>query len=161
MKKIITSFLVLGFAISTIGCASNISPKTYSLASVGQVNMTFPGTIVSAREVGIAGSTALGSNAGGLAGAVVGSAAGSQNIRGNLVGAIGGAIVGGLAGAAIEANATKQIGIEYIVETEKGKLLTIVQGSDPTFTEGQKVLILFGAPSRVIADPRKNQSTGS
>lgn len=136
------------------GCASNISPQTYSVGSVGQVNRTVSGTVISAREVDVAGTTGVGGGAGTAAGAVVGSAAGGNNNRGNIVGAIGGAIVGGLAGSAIEANATKQKGMEYVVETENGYLMTIVQGIEPIFVERQKVLVLYGSPSRLIADPR-------
>lgn len=136
------------------GCASNLSPQSYSVGSVGQVNRTVPGSVISARQVDVAGNTGVGGGAGATAGAVVGSGAGGSNSRGNIVGAIGGAIIGGLAGSAIEANATKQRGMEYVVETDNGNLMTIVQGIEPTFAVGQKVLILYGSPSRLIADPR-------
>ena len=146
---------VLGAALTVLtGCASNISPQTYSVGSVGQVNRTVSATVVSAREVDVAGTTGIGGSAGTATGAVVGSAAGGSNTRGNIVGAIGGAVIGGLAGAAIEANATKQKAIEYVVETENGNLMTIVQGTDSAFSAGQKVLVLYGSPSRLIADPR-------
>jgi len=123
------------------------------VGSVGQVNRTVPATVISAREVDIAGTTGVGGTAGTAAGAVVGSAAGN-NPRANIVGAIGGAVAGGLAGAAIESNATRQKGMEYVVETENGNLMTIVQGPEPIFLVKQKVLVLYGSPSRLIADPR-------
>lgn len=146
---------VLFAAFTTLaGCAQNISPHTYSVGSVGQVNRTVSATVVSAREVDVAGTTGIGGSAGIATGAVVGSAVGGGNTRGNVVGAIGGAVVGGLAGAAIEANATKQKGMEYVVETENGNLMTIVQGTDPIFVPEQKVLVLYGSPSRLIADLR-------
>lgn len=140
--------------VSLGGCASTISPQTYSIGSVGQVNRTVAATVVSAREVDVTGTTGVGGTAGTAAGAVVGSGAGGNNSRGNIVGAIGGAVVGGLTGAAIEANATKQKGMEYVVETENGNLMTIVQGTNPVFANGEKVLVLYGSPSRLIADPR-------
>lgn len=136
------------------GCASNISPRTYSVGSVGQVNRTIAATVISANLVDIAGTTALGATAGGLSGAVVGSAAGGNNSRGNIVGAIAGAVVGSLAGAAIENNSTKQKGMEYIVETENGNLMTVVQGTELTFSVGQKVFVLYGSPSRLVIDNR-------
>jgi len=139
------------------GCASNISPQTYSVGAVGQVNRTVAATVVSVREVDVSGTNRVGGSAGTAAGAVVGSSAGGNSSRGNIVGAIGGAVVGGLAGAAIEANATKQKGMEYVVETENGNLMTIVQGADTLFTVGQKVFVLYGSPSRLIADPRAKQ----
>lgn len=125
MKAILA---VSAAVIFIVGCATNLSPQTYSVGSVGQVNRTISAIVVSAREIDISGTTGVGGGAGTAAGAVVGSAAGGNNSRGNIVGAIGGAIVGGLAGAAIEANATKQKGMEYVVETDNGNLMTIVQG---------------------------------
>lgn len=147
--------MVLGATIlSLAGCASNISPQTYSVGSVGQVNRTISATVISVREVNVAGTAGVGGAAGTAAGAVLGSSAGGSDSRSNIVGAIGGAVIGGLAGSAIEANATKQKALEYVVETENGNLMTIVQGKDTVFAEGQKVLVLYGSPSRLIADPR-------
>lgn len=146
---------IVGVVLAILGgCATTTSPQTYSVGSVGQVNRTVAATVISAREVNVAGTTGVGGSAGTVTGAVIGSAAGGNNSRGNIVGAIGGAIVGGLAGAAIEVNATKQMGMEYVVETENGNLMTIVQGIGPVFANGQKVLVLYGSPSRLITDPR-------
>lgn len=142
---IVTSFLW--------GCAANISPQTYSVGSVGQVNRSVSGTVISAREVNVSGTTGVGGGAGTALGAVAGSSLGG-NSRDNIAGAIGGAIIGSIAGAAIESNATKQVGMEYVVETENGNLMTIVQGINPVFPEGAKVIVLYGSPSRLIADPR-------
>ncbi len=108
---------------------------------------TFP------RGVDISGTSALGGTAGAAVGATAGSALGG-GVRSNIVGAVGGAVIGGIAGAAIESSATKQTGMEYVVETENGNLMTIVQGKDPLFTQGSKVLVLYGNPSRIITDPR-------
>ena len=100
----------LGVAIiALVGCASNISPQTYSVGSVGQVNRTISATVISVREINVAGTTGVGEGGGSALGAVAGSSLGSTG-RDNLAGAIGGAIVGGLAGAAIEGHATKQTG---------------------------------------------------
>lgn len=145
----------IGFVLALVsGCASNVSPQSYSVGSVGQVNRTVPATVISAREIDISGTTSLGGSAGGAAGAVVGSGAGGGNGRSSVLGAIGGAVVGSLAGAAVEANSTKQKGMEYVIETENGNLMTLVQGNDPVFGVGQKVLVLYGSPSRLIADLR-------
>jgi outer membrane lipoprotein SlyB len=151
MNKLLVILVIASALLG--GCASNISTTTYSVGSIGQVNRTVSATVISAREVDVAGTTGVGGNAGTAAGAVVGLGAGS-NSRANIVGAIGGAVVGGLAGAAIEANATKQKAIEYVVETENGNLMTLVQGTNSAFSVGQQVLVLYGSPSRLIADPR-------
>jgi len=136
------------------GCASNINPSSYSVGSVGQVNRTISATVISVRTVDISGTSAVGGTTGAGLGAVAGSSVGGGT-RANIAGAIGGAVLGAMAGAAIESSATKQTGIEYVVQTSNGNLMTIVQGSEPEpFAVGTKVLVLYGSPSRLIADPR-------
>lgn len=146
----------LFLTVLLFGCAKNLSPQSYSVGSVGQINRTIAGKVISAREVDVAGTTGTGGGAGTALGAVGGSSMGGTG-RSNLAGAIGGAVIGGLIGSAIEENATKQQGLEYVVETENGNLMTIVQGLTPVFGAGQKVLVLYGSPSRVIIDPRNQK----
>jgi len=151
MPKKIISILFLCTFISA--CTSNISPKSYSVGSVGQVNRTVSATVISVREVDISGTSALGGTSGAVAGGIAGSSMGSSG-RDNALGAVAGAVVAGLAGAALEEGLTRQKGIEYIVETDNGNLMTIVQGNNMLFKEGQKVFVLYGSPSRIIADTR-------
>lgn len=148
------SIAVICVAIaSLVGCASNISPTSYSVGSVGQVNRTVAGRVISVRPVEINGTTGAGGTVGGALGATAGSGLGSGG-RANAAGAIAGAVVGAVAGAAIEQSATRQSGFEYVVQTENDNLMTIVQGANPTFAVNDKVLVLYGAPSRLISDPR-------
>ncbi len=149
-----TRFLLLLSALCLIsGCTQNISPDTHSVESTGKVTQTVPGVIVSARTVSVAGTNSTGRVAGGLAGGAAGSAIGGGT-RSNILGAIGGALVGGIAGGAIEEGITSQSGIEYVVQTEGGGLVTLTQGPQPAFSKGQKVLILYGSQARIIADER-------
>ena len=145
-------FPILAIVALASGCASNVSPQSYSVGSVGQVNRTVSATVISTREVDITGTSNTGAGVGGATGGVAGSAIGGG--RGGIVGAIAGAVVGAGIGAAIEANSTKQKGMEYVVETENGNLMSIVQGVDPVFNTGQKILVLYGTRSRIIQDPR-------
>lgn len=145
--------LILCLAILTVGCAATTDPSTYSIGSVGQVNRSVSGTIVSAREVTINANTGAGGAVGGAAGAVAGSSIGG-GVRANALGAIGGAVAGALVGSAIEQAGANQLGMEYVVSTSNGALLTVTQGSEPRFQENQKVIILYGNPARIIRDPR-------
>jgi outer membrane lipoprotein SlyB len=155
--KNITLLTAFTSAVLLVGCAApNASTQKYSANTIGQVNRTVSATVVSARLIQIAGTSSTGSSTGAALGAVGGSSIGS-NGRDNLAGAIVGAVAGAIAGAAIEGNSTKQNGYEYVVETSNGNMLTIVQGVDPVvFKTGDKVLVLYGTPSRLIEDPRKN-----
>ena len=144
---------ILAAAILMIGCANRTDPSTYSVGSVGQVNRSVPGKVISARAVRIDGNTGTGGAIGGATGAVAGSGIGGSG-RANAVGAIGGAVVGALIGAAIEQGSSQREGIEYVISTENGNLMTITQQAEVRFSEGDKVIILYGNPSRVISDPR-------
>jgi outer membrane lipoprotein SlyB len=90
-----------------------------------------------------------------MTGAAAGGIVGSQIGRGggNAAAILAGVMIGGIAGAVAEDAATRQTGTEYVVEAENGLLMTLVQGSDPPFTNGQKVLVMYGSPVRLIAAP--------
>ncbi|MQP76825.1 hypothetical protein CQ393_13100 [Stenotrophomonas sp. MYb238] len=143
--------LLLIFSVAA--CAPNVRTDSYSIGSVGQVNRTVAGTVVSVRPVSIDGNRGGGTAAGAALGGVAGSQVGGSDAA-NAIGAIGGIVIGAIAGAATERAASKTTGLEYVVQTENGNLMTIVQGSDPVFSKGAKVLVLYGSPSRIIVDPR-------
>lgn len=143
-------WLIASLCLVLGACATNVSPDTYSVGSVGQVNRSVRAKIVNARAVDLQGTQGLGATAGAVAGGVAGSAAGSG--RGSALGAIGGAVVGGIGGAMLEQHATARQGMEYVVQTSNGNLMTIVQGSEPKLHEGQNVFVLYGSPARIILD---------
>jgi len=140
-------------ALSLAACVPNVRTDSYSVGSVGQVNRTVAGTVVSARPVSIDGTQGGGAAAGAAVGGIAGSSVGGSG-RANAVGAVGGLVAGAIVGAAAERASAKAAGFEYVVQTENGSLMTVVQGATPVFAEGAKVLVLYGSPSRVIVDPR-------
>jgi len=145
--------LALFVAAALSACAPNVRTDSYSIGSVGQVNRTVAGVVISVRSVSIDGSQGGGAAAGAAAGGVAGSTIGGSD-RANAVGAIGGIVVGAIAGAATERSVSATRGLEYVVQTENGNLMTVVQGPEPAYATGSRVLVLYGSPSRVIADPR-------
>ena len=132
--KIIPCGTVLVLGLLMGACTTNISPDTYSVDSV----------------VNVEGTQKIGGVTGAVAGGVAGSAIGGGD-RAHALGAIGGAVIGALAGSAIEKGITNQTGIEYVVKTDNGELLTLVQGPSPAFSVGQKVMILYGKRARIVA----------
>ena len=148
--KAIGLALTLGFGLVLSGCASSTSSDTYSRGQVGDINETMRGVVVSSRAVKIEGTK---SGVGTIAGAAAGGAAGSQIGGGraeNIVGGIAGAVAGGLIGAAAEEQLTKGQGIEYIVELEDGRTVTIVQGADNAIPPGTPVLVILGERARIV-----------
>lgn len=151
-KRLFLSLTLVVYFLSVAGCAKNISPNDYAVGSVGQVNRAVRGIVISVRNVNISGSqSGVGGAAGATGGAVIGSAIGGGT-RSNMVGAIGGAVIGGIVGSAIEEGSTRQQGMEYVVETQNGSLITVVQGSEPPLSVGSKVIVLYGTRSRLIPD---------
>lgn len=148
------ALLLAPFLLSA--CAPNVRTDSYSVGSVGQVNRTVSGSVISVRSVSIDGSRGGGAAAGGAIGGVAGSTMGGSS-EAAVIGAIGGLVIGAIAGAAAERSVSNTTGLEYVVQTENGNLMTVVQGPDPVFEVGHSVLVLYGSPSRVIADPRKGR----
>lgn len=139
-------------AVFQTACTPDISPDNYSVGAVGQINRTVRGVIINVRPVKIGGTqSGVGAGAGALAGGTAGAKIGGSDTA-NIIGAIGGAVVGGIAGSAIEESATRQTGMEYVVETANGALVTVVQGTaDELLTVGQRVLVIYGSRARIIA----------
>jgi outer membrane lipoprotein SlyB len=139
------AYAVLATALAS--CQSNVSPDTYAIGSVGQVNRAVRGTVISARPIAISGSQ---SGAGVVAGAAGGGIAGFQfgNSGGAAAATLAGVVVGGIVGAVAEEALTRQTGVEYVIQTENGSLINIVQGSTPSFAKDQKVIVIYGSRAR-------------
>jgi len=150
VKRLVVATIL---AAAVAGCAPNVRTDSYSVGSVGQVNRTVAGTVISARAVSIDGTQGGGAAAGAAVGGIAGSSMGGSG-RANAVGAVGGLVAGAIVGAAAERSASRADGMEYVVQTENGSLMTVVQGATPAFAAGARVLVLYGSPSRLIADPR-------
>jgi len=155
----ITNTMKLAFALPLAmfagACAPNLSSNSYNAHSVGEVRRIERGTIESYRWVEIQGKTGVGTVAGAGIGAAAGSTIGSGRGRGaeNVIGAIGGALLGGLIGSSIEKSSSKRGGFEYVIRTESGALVSIVQADTQPLPEGAPVLIHFsGSRSRIVFD---------
>lgn len=153
MKSLLKILFVFTNVLTLFSCAPNVSVDTYAVGSVGQVNRAVQGIIISARPVKISGTNSgIGAGAGAGAGAAGGATLGGD-AAGMAVGAIAGAVVGGVAGVLTEEELTKQTGMEYVVKTGNGSLISVVQSDDVPFEINQHVIVVYGTRSRIINDP--------
>ena len=153
MKSLSKLLFVFTSVLALFSCAPNVSVDTYAIGSVGQVNRAVQGIIISARPVKISGTkSGIGAGAGAGAGAVGGAVLGGD-APSMAVGAIAGAVIGGVAGALTEEALTKQTGMEYVVKTGNGSLISVVQSDDVPFEMKQHVIVVYGTRSRIIDDP--------
>jgi outer membrane lipoprotein SlyB len=149
MKRLATARLAILLPILLGGCQSELGSDYYRASSVGSVNRAVRGRVVSIRPVRVSDESGVGTSAGAATGAIAGANA-SDNVAGAAVLAIAGAVAGGVAGAVAEKSVTKQEAFEYVVESENGALLTLVQGGNERFSKGEPVIVLYGSPSRII-----------
>lgn len=147
MKK---SFLALLTATTLMGCQSNINSDHYSTNQTGHISTVSQCTVLNVRYVGVNNDSNSGTLIGSIAGGVAGSTIGSGSTA-NTLGAVGGALLGGLVGSATEQGLSSQTAIEYIVKLDNGQIISLTQGTKDTLNVGQRCLVIFGNPSRIIA----------
>ena len=146
-KKLLAAILSAGLLA---GCADDINSDHYSTSATGKVSTVAQCTVLSVRQVRVDDDdTSAGTMIGGLAGGVAGSTIGHG--RGSALGAVGGALLGGLAGSAAQKGLSSQTGYEYIVKLDNGQAISITQGTSQPLMVGQRCLVLYGNPSRIIA----------
>ena len=131
-------------------CADNINSDHYTTSSTGKVATVAQCTVLSVRPISVdSGDTSAGTMLGGLAGGFAGSTIGHGRSA-NTLGAIGGALLGGLLGSATQKGLSSQRGLEYIVKLDNGQAISIAQGDSQPLLVGQRCLVLYGNPSRII-----------
>src|ERR687892_1013030 len=147
----------------SVAACSHPSSGTYGDKEVGQTIETAQGSVVSSRVVDVAGEPGF---IGAGAGAAVGAAGGGLAVNGPASLLV--AIVGGLVGAGLGYMAEKQMGdrdgIEYVLQMDDGRLVTLVQnredGEQP-LPDGARVLVqLNGQYTRVMAHPAVDYNAG-
>ncbi|NVJ98453.1 MAG: hypothetical protein HWE25_09890 [Alphaproteobacteria bacterium] len=142
--KISRYALLLPLALATTACTQSLSPHSYDSHAVGEARRVERGTVDSYRWVEIKRhNQGVGTAAGVGIGAAAGSTIGNSGAE-NVIGAIGGALLGGLIGNSVDKSASKSEGFEYIIRTDSGNLITIVQEDRYPFAEGTPVILVFG-----------------
>ena len=147
MKKILAAMLP---AIMLAACQSDIDSYQYGTSSVGQANAAAQCRVINVLPVKVKSDNELGTLIGGAAGGVAGYGIGGDSTA-HWLGSIGGAVLGGIAGNAAQGALSSQNAYEYIVELNNGQVMTITQGTDTLLSPGQRCMLLYGNPARLIA----------
>ena len=147
MKNII--FILLCFL--AVSCARDINNDSYQLSSVGTAGQIGEGVVIDVRDVRIQGQNAKGAVLGVAAGGVVGSTIGRGSAR--ILASVGGALAGMLIGGIVQKELSEQKALQYIVRLNNGKMISVIQGMKNRFSVGQRVLVLYGKETHLIAAP--------
>ncbi|MEL0238306.1 MAG: hypothetical protein VW963_10280 [Candidatus Neomarinimicrobiota bacterium] len=149
-----TKYLFLPFLFFTVVSCVNYSysPDVVSRSDAQRTQYVVLGTIVDINSVTIEGDREIGA----YAGAFIGGAAGKNITDSELesdVAAILGGLVGSAVGSKIGSNITSKDGVELIIETDAGRLLSIIQEKNQSYSYSvnQRVKIIKGnGKSRVV-----------
>lgn len=138
-------------------CAPSLSTYTYSAVGASAPSDVVKGTIDGMRPVVVSGDGLtpgggmVGTIIGGAAGAIAGSAIGQGT--GNLIATLAGGVIGAGIGNVAEHQVTQQPATEYIIRTNYGSYVSVVQAPTPPLYRGQHVLIIYSDRPRVVPDP--------
>jgi len=165
MKKLSYLVIIPLLYLGLIGCARNISPNAYNPSEIGAANKVEPGIVVSKRLISLETSTGEnGQLAGTVAGTGLGATMGSTlanhmspglGLSTLIVSSVAGAVAGGVGGNVVDKAINRQQGYEYLIKLRKGTLVSVVQNLDLQFAVHQRVLVIYGARTRLIADTLK------
>jgi outer membrane lipoprotein SlyB len=155
-------FCCVLLALAAAAC-SHPSSTTYNETEVGQTIEMTSASVVSSRIVEVSGEPGY---VGAGAGAAVGGVGGATAVEGPaslLVGIVGG-LVGAGAGYMAEKGLKDREGIEYVLEMEDGRLVTLVQNretDEQPLPNGSRVLVQQnGQYMRVMANPAVDYDAG-
>ena len=109
------------------------------------------GTIADVTKVTIEGDREVGAATGLAIGGVVGKNVTDSEVESDIASVVGG-LIGSKIGSEIGSSITKKEGVELLIETDRGRFVSIIQEiSEFTYTKGQKVRIIKrNGKSRVI-----------
>lgn len=136
--------MALAVLAGVAGCApangnSTVSP--YALGTAGYVSY---GTVVGMRPVQVSGTrSGVGAAAGAVGGGLVGSTVG-RGWRARTVGGVAGAVIGGVGGALVEEAVTSGQAVEFIVRTDRGPDIAVIQTNELGLRPGDRVAITQG-----------------
>lgn len=155
MRKRIACLLavVMMLPVGLFGCAPKIGGADYGSGGTRTAQTVTYGTVQSFHAVHVEdsseGKTLLGTAGGAVVGGILGSLIGGG--RGKTLATVGGALAGAAGGYAGSKVLTGQDGYEIMVQLDNGQNISVVQGADYTFTQGQRVRVITGGDGTRIA----------
>ena len=147
-KNLVVCFLLL----SAVSCVNySYTPDVVSRSDAQKQQYVVLGTIKDITTVTIEGDREAGAAAGALIGGGVGKNITDSETESDIASLVGG-LAGSAIGSEIGSNLTKKDGIELLIETDAGKLISIIQEiSSYNYSKNQRVRIIKrNGKSRVV-----------
>ena len=121
------NLLFLSLSFFLISCSNmSLTPEVVRKSDVQKQQYVVIGTIVDLNDVVIEGDRETGAAAGALIGGSVGKEVTDSEPESDIATVVGG-LLGSAIGAEIGSNLTKKEGIEILIETNGGRMVSIIQ----------------------------------
>tara|TARA_B100001093_G_scaffold434614_1_gene432157 strand:+ start:418 stop:879 length:462 start_codon:yes stop_codon:yes gene_type:complete len=149
IKKLFFTFLIM---VLVSGCVNTSqTPDIVNREDVQKEQYVIIGTILDITKVTIEGDREIGAAAGALIGGAAGKNVTDSETESAIASLLGG-LIGSAVGSEIGSNMTKKDAVELLIETNNGKLISIIQeASNYNYNKNQKVRIIKrNGKSRVI-----------
>lgn len=115
--------LVILLGLFLASCNKDLPPGEYDANEIGKIKKVIPGVIISKRAVNLHGQ-----NADGL----------TPNSKS--------------ANHFMEGGYNQTHGVEYVIKLNSGGIISVVQSEDLRLKNKQKILVIYGRHTRVVAD---------
>lgn len=150
-NKSLSVLIALPLALSLGACSYSTGSSYYDSYDVNQVQRVDRGVIESWRAVTVQTEKKVGKHVGIGLGALAGSEIGGRG-AGGVAGAILGGLLGGALGRDVDKSAGRKEGFDYVILTEDGDRISLVDISDQPLPVGAPVLISYGNRTRIQLD---------
>ncbi|WP_298622285.1 hypothetical protein [uncultured Legionella sp.] len=121
-KAVFKSIIVVLIGLVLTSCSKDLPPGEYDANEIGKIKKVIPGTIISKRPVNLH----------------------RQNTETNENQSKGSNFIDG------GYNQTR--GVEYVIKLNSGSIISVVQSEDLRLKNKQKILVIYGRHTRVVAD---------
>jgi outer membrane lipoprotein SlyB len=118
------SILTLLFGFILVACTKELPPGEYDANEIGKVKKVIPGTVISMRKVNLHKPSQE---------ALAGTFKSSSD-------------------SMIDSGYNQTHGVEYVIKLNSGGIISVVQAEDLKLKNKQKILVIYGKTTRVVAD---------
>lgn len=120
----IKSILICLLGLTLVNCGKDLPPGEYDANEIGKVKKVIPGVIISKRAVNLH----------------------RQNSDANL------RVKGSADSNLMDGGYNQTRGMEYVIKLNSGTIISVVQAEDLRLKNKQKILVIYGRHTRVVAD---------
>lgn len=123
IQTVFKSICVVLLGLALAGCSKELPPGEYDANEIGKIKKVIPGTIISKRAVNLHRTTEENTNTHSKAD-----------------------------GSFVDSGYNQTHGVEYVIRLNSGGIISVVQSEDLKLKNKQKILVIYGRHTRVVAD---------